>query len=30
MARAWTWLITTLAGSAAGIYLGVMIADSAL
>jgi hypothetical protein len=30
MAKAWGWLITVVAGSAAGIYIGVQLADSAL
>jgi hypothetical protein len=30
MARAWAWVLTVVAGSAAGIYIGVQIADSAL
>jgi hypothetical protein len=30
MAKASTWLLTLIAGSAAGIYLGVQIADAAL
>lgn len=30
MGNAWGWLVTVIAGSAAGIYLGVQIADSAL
>jgi hypothetical protein len=30
MTRAWSWLFTVIAGSAAGVYIGVQIADAAL
>jgi hypothetical protein len=30
MTNALGWLVTVIAGSAAGIYIGVQIADSAL
>lgn len=30
MARAWSWLIALLAGSAAGVAIGIAIADAAL
>jgi hypothetical protein len=30
MNRAWTWLIVTALGSATGIYVGLMISNSAL
>jgi hypothetical protein len=30
MGRAWAWLFSLLVGSAAGVYIGLMIADSAL
>jgi hypothetical protein len=30
MGNAWGWLVTVIAGSATGIYLGVQLADSVL
>lgn len=30
MAKAWGWLIAVAAGSAVGVYLGMLVADAVL
>jgi hypothetical protein len=30
MARAWTWLVTVLLGSAVGVAIGIELADAVL